>query len=208
MRPSRAQASVAAAALVFAGPAFAVCPTAADVDGDGVYIDFSDGTYIHYKRLEEEVVGEVAYLPIEEENFFKARYLGFHQVIDAALDGDAPDVSTLLTFQPVAEAPAWPEIGPGVSWEGRIVTQRRNGDFVNTIEQRIEVTGQEIVHISGCNYDADVVVVEEVYPESDGASEWRYLRALGIAYIVANGDVGEDYEFAYVPRLISLDPPR
>ena len=198
---------LATALALCASPAFAACPTAEDVVKRGVYIDYSDNTFVRYRQIEADVIGEATYVPTEGENFFSGRYLGVYLIIDAALKDDRPDSESLFTFQPASDAPDWPAVAPGMSWEGTMVTRRANGDFVNRFEMRVEVTGEDALHISGCDYTVDILRVEEVHENSESASEQRYIRELGIGYVSAYGPLTGEYEHYYVPRWIGLKPP-
>lgn len=198
-----------AACLIFAAPpALADCPTAADMAAGGVYIDFSDGTYVHYRQIETDVVGEATVTPDGQENFFSGRYRGVYLIIDAGLNGDRPDPDGLITFQPAEGDADWPAIAPGMRWSGTVVTRAADGDFINRFAMSVAVTGEDAIHISGCDYDVDVIRIEETYEDGDAASELRHIRALGIGYVAAAGPVGDAFEHHYTPGWIGLAPPR
>ena len=194
--------------ILLSPPAFAACPTMADIVGGGVYVDFSDGTYVHYRQTGPDVVGEITYTPDEAGNFFSGRYRGVYLTIDAPLAGDGPDPETLIAFEPAPGADDWPAVAPGMSWAGEVVTRDANGRFINRFEMKVDVIGEDAIHISGCDYDVDVLRIEEVYETGDGVSQLNYIRALGVGYVAAAGALGEEFEFHYVPRWIGLKPPR
>ncbi|MEL7463285.1 MAG: hypothetical protein AAFN79_04425 [Pseudomonadota bacterium] len=198
---------LAALIALAATPALAACPTSADL-ADGVYVDFSDGTYVRYQTIQEDVVGEATITPGGEEDFFSGRYRGVFLMIDAGLKDNRPDRESLISFQPAKGEPDWPIVSPTMNWSGTVITQNAEGGFINRFEMSAAVTGQDRVSISGCDYDVDIVKIEEVYENGDGASELHYIREIGIGYVAAAGPVGAPYEFFYVPRYIGLKPPR
>lgn len=195
-------------ALALPGFADAACPTAADLETTGVYIDYSDGTYVRYARLEPEIVGETTHAPEGVENYFSARYRGAFLLLDATLAGDGPDPETLLNFQPEAGAPELPAPKADMDWGGAVVTRSADGEVVNKFRMRIRGAGQESLHISGCDYDAMILKVEEVYEDGDSALELRYLPALDIAFVSAAGALGEDFEHYYTPLSVGVKAPR
>ena len=189
-----------------AAPALA-CPTSADL-ADGVYVDFSDGTYVRYQTVEEGVVGETTFTAGGEEDFFSGRYRGVFLTIDAALTDSGPDRDALITFQPADGEREWPAVSPVMAWAGSVATRNADGELINQFEMTAAVTGADRVSISGCDYDVDIVKIEETYEDDDGASELHFIRDVGIGYVAATGPVGAPYEFFFVPRYIGLKPPR
>ena len=200
--------ALAAVLSLAAAPAFAACPTAADLESGGVWIDFSDGSLVRYQRLKPEVVGEANYQPEGVEDFFTARYRGIWLLLDAPLKDDAPDGEEIMSFQPSAGESDWPVVAPGAAWSGEITTRRADGSFVNTFKMSAQVVGEETVHVSGCKYEADIVHVEERYGDGDSRAEIRHLRALGVAYIAASGQIGAEFEYFAVPTWIGDERPR
>ena len=191
-----------------AAPVAAACPTAADLDTTGVWIDFSDGSYVHYQRLGPEMVGEANHHPDGVESFFTKRFRGVWLTEDAPLIGDGWNPEEAVTFAPSPGEADWPPAGPELNWSGKVVTRDAGGVVINSFDMAAWTVGAERIHISGCDYAADVIRIEEIYEDGDQATEIRYLSELGVAYVAAAGPLGVDYEFYAVPTWIGIEAPR
>ena len=174
----------------------------------GVWIDFSDGSHVHYLRLGPELVGEANYHPEGVESFFTKRIGGVWLTEDAPLGGDGWNPEQAVTFAPSPGEPDWPSVGPGMNWSGKVVTRDATGVVVNSFQMAAWAVGEETTHISGCDYVTDVIRIEEIYEDGDQATELRYLRELGVAYIAAAGPLGVDFDTHAAPMLIATKPPR
>jgi len=198
------------ATLVFALTASSLsaeCLTRADLKGDGIYLAFDDGYTINYRALEGDVIGEFNDMPADETDFFYGMYRGIYLLIDADIKDGEIVRSSLLTYQPSNEAAPLPEVSNGAKWQGEIIVSEEDGTYFGRMDQSITVSDTAPFLISGCEYQALKVMIEETYGNKGSAAEHRYLKDLGISMTVAYGSIGAPPTPIDAPLTLTAEPP-
>lgn len=203
MKRPIAYLTLAALALApFAGLGAGRCPVGGDVDGQGVVVDFSDGSRVVYSSTSDRRrILEVNLLPQGGSDFWVESWLGVYPLSDGAVRRGAPDRSFFAESVYPLPLESLPAPAPGASWTG--VVREANSRGVSLGETRLTVKfgGIRPLTIGGCAYQA--IQVETLFAGAEGGFQGTldYLPELGVAIQTAGGELGRLLDF-YLPVAI------
>ena len=189
----------------FALPAFADCPTAADM-AQGIMVTFDNGDTTILRALGDEMIEVEEHYGQGVENYrYEARF-GLFSVHEVALSPGGqplPDSATNFTYPDgVTAFPAPDPAAPG--WQGMRQVQEMGAQVVPQSYQFGFRPSSPLV-IGACSYDAVAVGIRLGAGEADQKDQFSYfLPALGAGFIVTWVD--EDGRHDTVPVAIATLP--
>lgn len=181
---------IAALTCCLAGPAFAQCPTAQDLNTGIVLTDVDGGQEVFRRENANFVRGGW------DDGSIGAQYLllqGLYIVEYFDLEaGDTVAGSRVTYSYPLAPEDA-PLPVPGGRWDTEVVVLDQGQ--VDTATESHLYGDQTRVTIGGCSYD--MIPVTSIYLDEDSYTETNYyLPELGFSYLVATQEKDQE-EFRY-----------
>jgi len=186
----------------------AECLTRADVENGGVHVTLDDGSKIHYRALDGDVIGEFHTQPGDETDFLYGMYRGIYLIIDADLKDGEIVRESLLTYQPSDETIPFPKIQVGAAWQGEFIMREEDGTFYGRFEYDLSVVDAGPISISNCEYETLRVRIDEQFGNEDSSIEYRYLTDLGISIATAYGTIGAPPTSFVSPLTLTTEPPK
>lgn len=191
---------------VSAGSAAAACPDASAMEGEGVWIETSDGGLWHMQRGEGNVIVETSYYP-GDDVYRTESYHGLYFSRDGAVKDGKLDPATITRYE-YPDAGALPHPDSRGSWSDEVKVFFP--DEQEPSVERFAVNRGVVVDfaIGDCTYPGRIILATLTDP--DGASwttQYNYIASLGIAVFLAGGENPLAYEFRYDPISISGTRP-
>ena len=184
------------AALLAPALAQAACPTAASLDGNGIWARYDDGSITHFQRSPDGHVLETTVFD-DRSGYWLVAVGGVFMTVDGTVEHGQRVESPVNTYTfPVNPADiAKPR--RNASWSGTVEVQdgATGGSHTETLNYRAKSKLNRAV--GGCEYYA-VRFRYELIQTGDGAvSELDYIPSLGISVLTASGSVGQPMDAQY-----------
>ena len=180
-----------------AGAVLAECPTAKDVDGPGVVVEFKDNWSTIYSRTPSGTLLEVSKVGGDDDYFLESEK-GIHVIAEGPWKDGEPVSDQIIRFS-VPGGVTLPEPTTNMSWSVEYDVLNPDGSRQKSTT-RINSGGTAEMTIGGCKYE--VIPMHFVFKPANDAgtiSALSYVRELGILVLTASGEMGGVYSLFFTP---------
>lgn len=197
---TRLVTALALAAL--AGPAWARCPTGADLATGGIIVEEPNGFYTLFRASGEHLVhGEQGDDLGPNTVILLAR--GVHLFFSAPVYGEFPALDEAINYAIPMTAEQMPAPEPGLNWEVTYMVAAHSGYGADTWSETMTQNWADMTEtltIGDCTYEVLRGTAHYDWDDGEGTEDLIYFTDLGITHVAGWTDpeleTSESYEIA------------